>query len=105
MGALAEPLDQPRFALAGLEPLEAHQEPVAKAWRTGGFFGPVGRETDRGRIRIALGRADIEVAVGVALDDIDHGHRRRRSRLAAPATHAAARKTLPLESGSCHALP
>ena len=44
VGALAQPLDQPRLDLAGLQRLEAHQQPVAEARRAGGLLAAVGRE-------------------------------------------------------------
>ena len=73
MGALAEPLDQPRLVAVG-RALEAHQQPVAQARGACGLLVAVGREPRQGGVLARLGQAHPELSVGIALDHVGDAH-------------------------------
>ena len=67
----SQPLDHPRFSLAGLGPLEPDEQAIAKAWRAGCGLVRVWRQPDCSGV-IPLHQADHQFTISVPLDDLDH---------------------------------
>jgi hypothetical protein len=78
--ALAQALDETGLEFAGLQALEADQQAVAQAGRAGHSLMRRGGEADQGGV-LALGQPDEQLAVGIALDHVDHADGRDRAGL------------------------
>ena len=69
-----QPLDHPRFGLAGLCPLETDEQAIPKAGRASCDLVRVGRQPHQRGV-FPLHQPDHQFAVGVPLDDLHHAHR------------------------------
>jgi hypothetical protein len=92
VGALSQFLDQSSLGLVA-DALEADQQAITEAGRAGGFFVAVRGQARQRRVGAGLDQADIEVAVGITLDDVGHAGGRQGAglgeALAAPLADAA----------------